>query len=104
MDTTNICEETMGQIAATTSKDSEGRDLIPGRVYCMVEFKTNPWAKDPADAKYESHEALAYYGADGRFYDANYDDCAGNDISHYDFDKLVLQPGNINPEYAAMVG
>lgn len=75
-------------------KDSNGNALIPGRCYCMVEE-----CEDGEGGTYQSYGALAWYCSDGRLYDAQDDKYEVRDISHYDYDSLVLQDGKINPEY-----
>jgi hypothetical protein len=76
---------------STEQQDIDGNPLIPGRCYCFGiynEFR-------PGDKQYGS---LAWYGSDGKFYDANYHDTEGEEL-HEDFDFVVLQSGNVNHDY-----
>ena len=82
----------MTDIAQT---DTDGNALIPGHLYCMVEIKI----PENGDPEYPSYGALAWYGSNGCFYDANYKDCEGNDISHFPYDELAHQPVSINLDY-----
>jgi hypothetical protein len=75
--------------------DNKGNALIPGRVYCMVEIKED----SETGETWDSYGPLAWYGSDGELYDANYDDCEGDVISHWNYDYLVLQVGDVNPKY-----
>lgn len=80
--------------------DKDGNKLIPGHVYCMISLKPEYDNQgEPTGEMYEDYGSLAWFASDGHFYDANYDDCEGEDISHHDYDSLVLQSGNVNPEY-----
>lgn len=76
---------------ATTLLDSEGNPLIPGRLYCLATYNRDA----ENDVTYGS---LAWFGSDGNLYDANYLDIEGNEIDD-DYDFLVLQAGNANPNY-----
>ena len=72
-------------------KITEKKDLVPGQLYCCFTIDENG---------YEADGSLVWYGADEKFYDANYADTEG-EIVHPDYDFLVPQVGAFNPDYAA---
>ena len=73
----------------TNSLDSESKPLIPGRLYCLVTYNGENEA---------SYGSLAWFGSDGKLYDANYSDTEGDEVDE-DYDALVLQAGNVNQNY-----
>jgi len=76
---------------ALTLLDSQSNPLIPGRLYCLATYNRDA----ENDVTYGS---LAWFGSDGKLYDANYSDTEGSEIDD-DYDFLVLQAGNANPNY-----
>lgn len=70
-------------------RDTAGNLLIPGRCYSLGIYD------ELGEKQYGS---LAWYGSDGQFYDANYTDTEG-EVLHEDFDFVVLQGGEVNPDY-----
>lgn len=74
--------------------DSERNPLIPGRCYCLASY--NGEAEN--DVTYGS---LAWFGSDGKLYNANYADCEGEQLDE-DYDFLVLQAGSVNPEFVSL--
>jgi hypothetical protein len=65
--------------------DKDGNPLVPGAMYCMAFIEPDG---------FENYGSLVYYGSDGKFYDADNDE-----LVYDDFDFLVRQIGNINPDY-----
>jgi hypothetical protein len=74
----------------TLPLDITGKQLIPGRLYCLGEITENY----PNDLKMGS---LAWFGSDGEFYDADHDD--GTTVN-WPYDVAVEQTGCFNKDYA----
>lgn len=78
-------------ILKPTLLDSERNPLIPGRCYCLARYNGDV----VNDVTYGS---LAWFGSDGKLYNANYADCEGEELVE-DYDFLVLQAGDVNPAF-----
>lgn len=55
--------------------------------------------EDDSGVKYKDYGALAWFAYDGHFHDSTSEDY-DYDISHWEFDSLVLQTGPSNSNYA----
>lgn len=70
--------------------DIEGFPLRPGGLYCLGSYGPG------GDKDYGS---LAWYGSDGKFYNADYPDTEGQEIT-WKYDFAVYQDGSaINQDY-----
>lgn len=77
---------------------ADGNPLIPGRLYIMITDKPEYDKRgNPTGETYESAGCFFWYGSNGTFYDADSEDF--EDISHYDYDRVVLQSGNVNKDF-----